>query len=378
MTQKNYYDILGLQKNATQEEIKQAYRKLSLKFHPDKNDGDKFLEEMFKNINEANEVLSDISKRKAFDLTLENNNSNFQSNSYSSNNSKYTTQKPKISNEKINTLTKIYFEKQNFAKQKQNEFQKAENILKPSNITISKILWMILIVFASYFLLKPKFGNFGINQTENCEYVTTEQSKIHIKPDKNSTVIGNVESGRTFNSLEETNYFVKMEFTNENGILEKGYIRKSNIEKAEAIKAIDKASEEVSKTNWATFKDGNLYTLELPNNFSKGIRNTSGDLQYYSNNIDDQIEVCVESASFQYNEGIEDNYQYDKKNTKNISYNLFKNNWYVVSGKDENGIILYTKLIAKNEFFYKLSIRYEEKNREYMDKILPRISNSFK
>ena len=229
MTQKNYYDILGLQKNATQEEIKQAYRKLSLKFHPDKNDGDKFLEEMFKNINEANEILSDTSKRKSFDFTLNNNNSNYQNTNSSNNYSNPTAQKPKVDYQKINSLTMIYFEKQDFAKKRQYEFQKAENISKPKNITISKILWIILIVFGSYFVLKPKMDNLWVNQTENYEYTTTQQSKIYIEPDKNSEVIGNVENGTNFNSFEETNYFVKMEFTDENGISKLGYIRKKNI-----------------------------------------------------------------------------------------------------------------------------------------------------
>lgn len=57
---KNYYTILGIHKESTQEQIKIAYRKLSLKFHPDKNDNDEFLAEMFKNSNEANETLSNL------------------------------------------------------------------------------------------------------------------------------------------------------------------------------------------------------------------------------------------------------------------------------------------------------------------------------
>jgi curved DNA-binding protein len=68
MNYKDYYKTLGVNRNATQEEIKKAYRKLAVKFHPDKNKGDKSAEERFKEINEANEVLSDPEKRKKYDL----------------------------------------------------------------------------------------------------------------------------------------------------------------------------------------------------------------------------------------------------------------------------------------------------------------------
>ena len=64
---KDYYYILGIDKNATSDEIKKAYRKLGVKFHPDKNDGDNFFEERFKEINEAYETLIDFNKRKVYD-----------------------------------------------------------------------------------------------------------------------------------------------------------------------------------------------------------------------------------------------------------------------------------------------------------------------
>lgn len=67
MEYKDYYKILGVDKKASQDEIKKAYRKLAVKYHPDKNVGNKEAEEKFKQINEANEVLSDPDKRKKYD-----------------------------------------------------------------------------------------------------------------------------------------------------------------------------------------------------------------------------------------------------------------------------------------------------------------------
>ncbi len=67
MEYKDYYKILGVSRNATQEEIKRAYRKLAAKYHPDKNKGNKEAEERFKEINEAYQVLSDPEKRKLYD-----------------------------------------------------------------------------------------------------------------------------------------------------------------------------------------------------------------------------------------------------------------------------------------------------------------------
>ncbi|HET6224990.1 MAG TPA: J domain-containing protein [Bacteroidia bacterium] len=69
---KDYYKILGVSKTATTDEIKKAYRKLAVKYHPDKNQGNKAAEEKFKEANEANDVLSDPEKRKKYDELGEN------------------------------------------------------------------------------------------------------------------------------------------------------------------------------------------------------------------------------------------------------------------------------------------------------------------
>ena len=66
-TKKDYYEILGVKKSASAEDIRKAFRKLARKYHPDVNPGDKSSEEKFKAISEANEVLSDPKKRKIYD-----------------------------------------------------------------------------------------------------------------------------------------------------------------------------------------------------------------------------------------------------------------------------------------------------------------------
>ncbi|OGP53447.1 MAG: integrase [Deltaproteobacteria bacterium RBG_13_52_11] len=65
---KDYYAVLGANKNATVDEIKKAYRRLALKYHPDRNKGDKEAEERFKEINEAYAVLSDQEKKRQYDM----------------------------------------------------------------------------------------------------------------------------------------------------------------------------------------------------------------------------------------------------------------------------------------------------------------------
>src|SRR5256714_13389076 len=66
-TKKDYYEILGVKKSASVEDIRKAFRKLARKYHPDVNPGDKAAEEKFKALSEANEVLSDPKKRKIYD-----------------------------------------------------------------------------------------------------------------------------------------------------------------------------------------------------------------------------------------------------------------------------------------------------------------------
>ena len=67
MEKRDYYEVLGVSKNATEDEIKKAYRKKAFEYHPDRNPGDKEAEEKFKEAAEAYDVLSDSNKRARYD-----------------------------------------------------------------------------------------------------------------------------------------------------------------------------------------------------------------------------------------------------------------------------------------------------------------------
>ncbi len=96
----DYYYVLGVSRNASQEEIKTAYRKLSKKFHPDLNGGDKFFEDRFKEIQTAYETLTDFSKKSRYDSLLNNNIYSKTQTSYSQNTHSKPPPKPKPKAEK--------------------------------------------------------------------------------------------------------------------------------------------------------------------------------------------------------------------------------------------------------------------------------------
>ena len=67
MSKRDYYEVLGVQRNASDDDLKKAYRRCAMKFHPDRNPGDAAAEASFKECKEAYEVLADASKRRVYD-----------------------------------------------------------------------------------------------------------------------------------------------------------------------------------------------------------------------------------------------------------------------------------------------------------------------
>lgn len=101
----NYYETLGVKQNATEEEIKQAYRKMAMKFHPDRNQGNHKSEEKFKSINEAYTVLSNNSKRRDYDQSQNTHQSSF--NGFNNQHS--------FSEDDINDFTRNFFNQHGFS-----------------------------------------------------------------------------------------------------------------------------------------------------------------------------------------------------------------------------------------------------------------------
>ena len=67
MSKRDYYEVLGLSKGASAEDLKKAYRKMAMQYHPDRNPGDSSADEKFREVNEAYDVLKDEQKRAAYD-----------------------------------------------------------------------------------------------------------------------------------------------------------------------------------------------------------------------------------------------------------------------------------------------------------------------
>ena len=179
----NHYEVLGVNKNATQEEIKEAYKKLVKKYHPDIYPGDKtFAEKKIKDINAAYEVLSDLDSKKEYDemlnphppeQTYDFTPPNYSPYSYENykNRNNYTN----YNNSYYNTSKTENVNKYKNTKYTQNPIQKINNI--PLLIVISfTILYCIFNIFSIYFKYLSKKEPI---ETENksVTFITTDPTE---------------------------------------------------------------------------------------------------------------------------------------------------------------------------------------------------------
>ena len=150
---KNYYEVLGISKTASADEIKKAYRNLAFKYHPDRNSGDKIAEEKFKEINEAYDVLSDEKKRADYD-SFGTSNSRYSgtNNSYNRNND--FTNEETFWNWFNGNTTNSYGNNntyRNYYYQSTNSYNKKEDYVSKKSL-FKTLLYKILQVFVGLFL----------------------------------------------------------------------------------------------------------------------------------------------------------------------------------------------------------------------------------
>ena len=177
---KNYYEILGLQNNATDEEIKSAFRKLSLKFHPDKNQGDSFFEGWTKKINEAYEILGNKDKKKAYDEMLKSKSSAKSSET----NSKNPYSSDRSSTSEFEVLKQIEEFTPEFLKRQYTYLiakLKYENITKrdiPNKFSAGRVLIIFILFIASIIGIKKTYFDEGLAAL----YTTTFSDSVSSNP----------------------------------------------------------------------------------------------------------------------------------------------------------------------------------------------------
>ena len=221
---RDYYYILGVEENASSQEIKSAYRKLSHKFHPDKNDGEKFFEERFKEIQIAYEVLSDGEKRKEYDTKLSNFKSakpNYNSRTEEDLRQKYEEELKRREEE----IRKKYHEKEDNFKTKTKPKNKnfgGEKVTreKKFNFNINYLFLLFIVISAIVFFLPPlKINN------EPDKSINQKKSEETKKIDLNSVIssVKKIPNERTYQigliGYYNSNKLVKSEIKNELKIL---------------------------------------------------------------------------------------------------------------------------------------------------------------
>ena len=223
MNKRESYTILGLEENASIDEIKVAYRKLAKQYHPDKTGGDEFLTNMFKKINTAyNTLLSSSSKSSEFNQQ--------NANSYSSTQSNY---KRVVFNPEIEKWIKNHHkiaEQINSYKSKLSYFNKTQ---PKKNLSISNIAKLVGAAFLIILFFSPFQSESAVTPAKNFEqasWQTSTATKLFKVPDIQTSPIATLGEGHKVDSISTTKYFFKVNVTTESGVMT-GYILKDNLKK---------------------------------------------------------------------------------------------------------------------------------------------------
>lgn len=297
---KNYYHILGISSDASQIEIKKAFRKLSIKFHPDKNEGDSFLSEMFKNINEAYDVLSNPDKKKFFDESLDLMNGF---------NEPYLNQHKAHDHEleHLKKMTQIYLDKKEIETIKLKEFNSAEatEITHKPGIQSLTILWGLVLIFSAIFFTQWKHTRKTVEKASENDYywATVINSPVYYNADTLSGSRGVLPANTKLRTKQTINDFVKIFFINSDGILTEGYLEKKALiyrnKKTELIQNIIHPKRIIKNTE----KAKEIYQIIITHDPNYDISTLADDYLVQSKNDKLQYKYVIISESieeFQY------------------------------------------------------------------------------
>ncbi len=207
------YKILGVDRNATPEEIKAAYKKLALRYHPDKNPGVPEANDLFQEINKAYQILSDSKRRKEYDLTLGTGpdepvyaGTTGIANGYASIDA--AVKKWQEKDLELKTMIALHMGRPNFKR--------------------PFIFWMIF-SFLVWAYTSPHQSEATV-QSEQKEsndpntVVAIEVADIYAKPDIASDVKNTAQAGSRFTIIRKTKYFALVTYTTSDTTMDRGYI----------------------------------------------------------------------------------------------------------------------------------------------------------
>lgn len=188
MITKNYYEKFGLKENASITEIKKAYRKLALKYHPDKNGGELKFDNIFKQINQIYETLSDTTKRQLYNNELQRQRSATNTKTYYSENTNTKTEQTKTNNYSSQSATHS-----TYSKDKDYNFEVPIGVKKFFNSIIGWGIFFLIVALINTFQ-KTNSNSLIRNTNEpvneyNDNYKDTTQmqtGEIHFKSKKNN------------------------------------------------------------------------------------------------------------------------------------------------------------------------------------------------